>query len=158
MSTKVTSIRIAGIGGMGVLKSTQILSELLFRRGFDVKKAEVHGMSQRGGSICSDVRFGDKVWSPMIPAGETDILLLLQEDQLPLYEADCSSRTRILMPDRIDAARLKSRKSLNVAMLGLLSRELDIPVSHWLEVLREVLPGKLHEENEAAFHLGRESA
>ena len=62
MSDKITSIKIAGLGGMGVLTSTQILAEVFFRQGLDVKKAEVHGMSQRGGSICSDVRFGKKVF------------------------------------------------------------------------------------------------
>ena len=67
MEDKVTNIRIAGLGGMGVLKASLVLSELLFECGYDVKKAEVHGMSQRGGSISSDVRFGKKVISPMIP-------------------------------------------------------------------------------------------
>ena len=51
MEDKVTNIRIAGLGGMGVLKASLVLSELLFECGYDVKKAEVHGMSQRGGSI-----------------------------------------------------------------------------------------------------------
>ncbi|MDR1009584.1 MAG: 2-oxoacid:acceptor oxidoreductase family protein, partial [Opitutaceae bacterium] len=69
---KVTNVKIAGLGGMGVLTATRILAEVFFRRGLDVKKAEVHGMSQRGGSVCSDVRAGRKVLSPMIPEGETD--------------------------------------------------------------------------------------
>lgn len=75
MQDKITNVRIAGLGGMGVLKASLILGELLFECGYDVKKAEVHGMSQRGGSISSDVRFGKKVVSPMIPDGKIDFLL-----------------------------------------------------------------------------------
>ena len=157
MSDKITSIKIAGLGGMGVLTSTQILAEVFFRLGFDVKKAEVHGMSQRGGSICSDVRFGKKVFSPMIPAGGIDFLVLFQEDQLPLYEAECSSQTVIIRPAAIDPAKLENKKALNIAMLGLLSRHLQAPAEAWLKVIRETLPEKLHQVNEAAFELGRKS-
>lgn len=157
MIDKVTSIKIAGLGGMGVLTSTQILAEVFFRQGLDVKKAEVHGMSQRGGSICSDVRFGKKVFSPMVPAGSLDFLVLFQEDQFPLYEADCAPGTLILKPAAIDLAKLENKKALNIAMLGLLSRHLDVPADVWLEVIREVLPAKLHKVNEAAFELGRKS-
>ena len=140
------------------MTSTQILAEVLFRQGFDVKKAEVHGMSQRGGSICSDVRFGNKVFSPMIPSGEIDFLVLFQEDQLPLYEADCSSSTVQIKPTTIDSSKLANKKSLNVAMLGVLSSNLEAPVDVWLSVIRDILPEKLHVANEAAFELGRQSA
>ncbi|MCU0857474.1 MAG: 2-oxoacid:acceptor oxidoreductase family protein [Pontiellaceae bacterium] len=155
MNEKVTSIKIAGLGGMGVLTSTQILADLFFRQGRDVKKAEVHGMSQRGGSICSDVRFGKKVFSPMVPAGEIDFLVLFQDDQLPLYEAECSPQTVILKPDQIDLEKLGNKRALNIAMLGLLSRYLDVSSEAWLEVIHEVLPEKLHQVNDAAFELGR---
>ncbi|MEI7850250.1 MAG: 2-oxoacid:acceptor oxidoreductase family protein [Kiritimatiellales bacterium] len=158
MSDKVTSIKIAGLGGMGVLTSTQILAEVFFRQGLDVKKAEVHGMSQRGGSICSDVRFGKKVFSPMIPAGEIDFLVLFQDDQFPLYEAECSPGTSILKSSAIDLAKLENKRALNIAMLGLLSRHLNVPADAWLKVIRGNLPEKLHKVNEAAFELGRQSA
>ena len=57
--TKVTNIVIAGLGGQGVLKASDIVAEVAFRAGLDVKKSEIHGMSQRGGSVTSDVRFGE---------------------------------------------------------------------------------------------------
>ncbi|MEI7898806.1 MAG: 2-oxoacid:acceptor oxidoreductase family protein [bacterium] len=158
MSDKTTSIKIAGLGGMGVLTATQILAEVFFRRGFDVKKAEVHGMSQRGGSICSDVRFGKRVFSPMIPAGEVDFLVLFQDDQLPLYQADCSLQTVILKTGMIELERLTAKRAINIAMLGLLSRHLESPADDWLNVIRDVLPEKLHKLNEAAFELGWRSA
>lgn len=153
----VTNIKVAGIGGMGVLKSSLILSELFFRQGFDVKKAEVHGMSQRGGSICSDVRFGNKIFSPMIPSGEIDYLILFQTAQFPLYETECSEKTIVLTPESIDLNKLSNKKTLNIAMLGLLSQSFDLPSDAWLEIIREFLPEKLHKVNETAFELGRQS-
>jgi indolepyruvate ferredoxin oxidoreductase, beta subunit len=155
MSAKTTNIRIAGIGGMGVLTSSRILAELLFQCGFDVKKAEVHGMSQRGGSICSDVRFGAKVHSPMIPAGEIDYLLLFQRDQYELYQAECGPQTTVLHADEIDLAALPKRKTLNVAMLGLLSRQLEIDCERWLAVIAQIVPERFLEINREAFLIGR---
>lgn len=158
MSDSVTSIRIAGIGGMGVLTSTLVLAETLFRQGWDVKKAEVHGMSQRGGSVCSDVRFGARVLSPMIPSGGVDFLVLFEEGQLPLYAGDGSARTVILRPSQIETGRLANRKTLNMAMLGLLSRHLEISPEAWMEVIRARFPESHRAANEAAFMLGRQSA
>lgn len=71
---KVTNILMVGVGGQGTLLASEILSEVLMQAGFDVKKAEVHGMAQRGGSVVSHVRFGKKVYSPIIPEGEVDVL------------------------------------------------------------------------------------
>ena len=71
---KMTNILMAGVGGQGTLLASEILSEVLMQAGHDVKKAEVHGMAQRGGSVVSHVRFGKKVYSPIIPEGEADVL------------------------------------------------------------------------------------
>ena len=95
-SRQVTNVVIAGLGGQGVLKASDIVAEAAFRAGLDVKKSEVHGMSQRGGSVASDVRFGGTVLSPMVPPGEADYLVLLDADQLEtnrhlLRPAACSS-------------------------------------------------------------------
>lgn len=70
----VTNILMAGVGGQGTLLASEILSEVLMQAGYDVKKAEVHGMAQRGGSVVSHVRFGQKVYSSIIPEGEADVL------------------------------------------------------------------------------------
>jgi len=74
IDNKVTNILMAGVGGQGTLLASEILSEVLMQAGHDVKKAEVHGMAQRGGSVVSHVRFGPKVYSPTIPEGKADIL------------------------------------------------------------------------------------
>ncbi|UFS69955.1 indolepyruvate oxidoreductase subunit beta [Geomonas sp. RF6] len=74
MSDKVTNILLVGVGGQGILLASEILSETFMLAGYDVKKSEIHGMSQRGGSVVSHVRFGSKVYSPIVPEGEGDIL------------------------------------------------------------------------------------
>ncbi|MFA5701227.1 MAG: indolepyruvate oxidoreductase subunit beta [Desulfuromonas sp.] len=74
MADKVTNILLAGVGGQGILLASEVLSEVMMLAGYDVKKNEIHGMSQRGGSVVSHVRFGKKVYSPIIPEGEADIL------------------------------------------------------------------------------------
>ena len=73
MST--TSIMIVGVGGQGTLLASKILGRVLLSRGYDVKLSEVHGMSQRGGSVVTYVRFGEKVYSPIVDAGEADYIL-----------------------------------------------------------------------------------
>ena len=72
---RVTNIKLVGVGGQGILLATELLSEALLRAGHDVKTSEVHGMAQRGGSVFSDVRFGPRVYSPLIPDGETHLLV-----------------------------------------------------------------------------------
>jgi indolepyruvate ferredoxin oxidoreductase beta subunit len=74
MSDKVTNILLVGVGGQGILLASEILAETFMLAGFDVKKSEIHGMSQRGGSVVSHVRFGREVFSPTVPEGEGDIL------------------------------------------------------------------------------------
>ena len=75
MSEKITNILLVGVGGQGILLASEILAETFMLAGFDVKKSEIHGMSQRGGSVVSHVRFGREVCSPTVPQGEGDILL-----------------------------------------------------------------------------------
>jgi indolepyruvate ferredoxin oxidoreductase beta subunit len=74
MSRQVTNVLLVGVGGQGILLASEILSEAAMLAGFDVKKSEIHGMSQRGGSVVSHVRYGTEVFSPIVPEGEGDIL------------------------------------------------------------------------------------
>ena len=69
------NIMIVGVGGQGTLLASKLLGQVLLTRGYDVKVSEVHGMSQRGGSVVTYVRYGDKVYSPVIDKGEADIIL-----------------------------------------------------------------------------------
>jgi indolepyruvate ferredoxin oxidoreductase beta subunit len=74
MSRQITNILLVGVGGQGILLASEILSEAAMLAGFDVKKSEIHGMSQRGGSVVSHVRYGSEDFSPIVPEGEGDIL------------------------------------------------------------------------------------
>jgi len=69
------NISLVGVGGQGILLTSDILALSAMHAGFDVKKSEIHGMSQRGGSVISQVRFGAKVYSPIIPDGASDVLV-----------------------------------------------------------------------------------
>lgn len=73
MQTK--NIMIVGVGGQGTLLASKLLGKLLLGKGYDVKVSEVHGMSQRGGSVVTYVRYGDKVYSPVIDKGEADVIV-----------------------------------------------------------------------------------
>ncbi len=72
--SEVKNILLAGVGGQGILLASEVISEVMLLAGLDVKKNEIHGMSQRGGSVVSHVRYGEKVFSSIIPEGEVDIL------------------------------------------------------------------------------------
>ena len=72
---KTKNIMIVGVGGQGSLLASKLLGRLLLTRGYDIKVSEVHGMSQRGGSVVTYVRFGDKVYSPVIDKGEADYIV-----------------------------------------------------------------------------------
>ena len=77
METK--NIMIVGVGGQGTLLASKLLGKLLLSAGYDVKVSEVHGMSQRGGSVVTYVRFGEKVYSPVIDLGEADYIVAFEQ-------------------------------------------------------------------------------
>ncbi len=155
---KITNVVIAGLGGQGVLTASDILADAAFRAGRDVKKSELHGMSQRGGSVTSEVRFGAQVFSPMVPRGEADFLVVLAGDQIEPNRHALRPDGRLIPPEWIDEGRLANRRSLNVALLGALSAFLDLPEPDWLEAIRANLPEKLREMNVQAFQAGRAAA
>ena len=73
------SVMIVGVGGQGTLLASRILGDAMMDQGFDVKVSEVHGMSQRGGSVVTYVRYGDKVYSPVVETGEADVVLAFEQ-------------------------------------------------------------------------------
>ena len=82
---KTVSVMIVGVGGQGSLLASKLLGRLLVDEGYDVKVSEVHGMSQRGGSVVTYVRFGDKVYSPIITDGEADIIISFEKLEAGRY-------------------------------------------------------------------------
>ncbi len=149
------NIVFAGIGGQGVIKASDILSEAAFTVGYDIKKSEIHGMSQRGGSVSSDVRFGEKVFSPIIPPGEADFLVVLTEDQIEINLHHLKKDGRLISSKDIDISKLPDPKALNTALLGALSSFVDIPQKNWEDAIIKLLPSKSTDMNIAAFRTGR---
>lgn len=82
---KTTSVMIVGVGGQGSLLASKLLGRLLVDEGYDVKVSEVHGMSQRGGSVVTYVRFGDKVYSPIVTEGEADVIIAFEKLEAARY-------------------------------------------------------------------------
>lgn len=187
---KTTSIMIVGVGGQGTLLASKLLGNVLLSQGYDVKVSEVHGMSQRGGSVVTYVRFGEKVYSPVVDLGEADYILsfeLLESARwigylkkggrlitnthrtppMPVitgaaeYPSNIEARLRELADvTALEAMPLAeqagSAKAVNVVLVGVLSRSMDIPEENWLRAIEETVPLKFAELNRRAFLLGRQ--
>ena len=152
---QVTNIIVAGLGGQGVLRGTDILADVALRAGLDVKKSELKGMSQRGGSVTGDVRFGDRVFSPMVSAGEADFLLVLEPTQVEPNRHMLRPKGVLITPDAVQADQLPNKKALNVALLGALSAHLPMAEDLWLAALRAGFAENFFEGNRKAFLIGR---
>lgn len=190
MGTSITNILLAGVGGQGILLASEILAETFMLAGFDVKKSEIHGMSQRGGSVVSHVRFGKEVFSPVVPEGEGDILfgfelletyrylsllrpgakviandlriqppsVLLGQERYPddLPEKIKSRFSDFTLIDGLKiATEIGNPRVANTALLGVVSRHLDIDESVWEKAVAKMVPAKALEINLLAFKAGR---
>jgi indolepyruvate ferredoxin oxidoreductase beta subunit len=154
--TKVYSITFGGIGGQGVLKASEICGWAAMFAGYHVKKSEVHGMSQRGGSVESHVRFGKRVYSPLVPAGGADFLVCFHPEEHPRLLA-------FLKPDGTDLTgylekaekAIDNPRGLNTCLVGVLSARLPIKEEFWMKAIEGVFKGKGVEENKKVFLGGR---
>ena len=187
---KTTSIMIVGVGGQGTLLASKLLGNVLLQQGYDVKLSEVHGMSQRGGSVVTYVRYGEKVYSPVVDLGEADYILSFellesarwigylkkggklitnthQPPPMPVITGAAkypeniigkvSEKANVVSLDALAlAAEAGSAKAVNIVLLGVLSRVLDIPEDQWLDAIEKTVPAKFIELNKKAFALGRE--
>ena len=154
MTLDTINVVFAGIGGQGVILASDLLTAAAFRSGFDVKKSELHGMSQRGGPVSSDVRFGTKVWSPMIPEGQADFLVSLAEDQVEVCRHLLKPGGIVLSPSML--GDYDPGRSMNIAMLGALNAHLKLPDEIWNQLLAETFSGELLPVNQEAFRKGAE--
>ena len=186
---KTTSIMIVGVGGQGTLLASKLLGNVLVGAGYDVKLSEVHGMSQRGGSVVTYVRYGDKVYSPIVDQGEADYILsfeilesarwisylkkggkLITNTQktwpMPVitgameYPEDIveklSKKADVLAVDALSLAeQAGSSKAVNVVLIGVLSKLMDIPEAAWEKAIDETVRPQFLEMNKKAFTLGR---
>ena len=157
MKDKVYSITFGGIGGQGVLKASEICSWAALFAGYHVKKSEVHGMAQRGGSVESHVRFGKRVYSPLVSMGGADVLVCFHLEEHPRLEPflkkDGVDLTDFLA--KVTTAMANNPRGLNTCLVGVLSAKLPIKEEHWMKAIETVFKGKGVEENKTVFLDGR---
>ena len=131
METK--NVMIVGVGGQGSLLASKLLGRLLLTKGYDIKVSEVHGMSQRGGSVVTYVRYGDKVASPIIEKGEADIILSFEQLEaarwLPYLKKDgtivCNTQKMDPMPVITGAAKYPEKVLDRVEAAGAKVQRVD---------------------------------
>ena len=127
------SVMIVGVGGQGSLLASKLLGTLLVDEGYDVKVSEVHGMSQRGGSVVTYVRYGDKVYSPVITDGEADIIISFEKLEAARYVSSLKKDGKIVvnsqqidpMPVIIGAAQYPENVLSELAQKGVSIDEID---------------------------------
>lgn len=186
----VKNIMIVGVGGQGALLASKTLGRVLLDAGFDVKVSEVHGMSQRGGSVVTYVRYGEKVYSPIIDKGEADFIVSFEQLEAARYLEYLKSDGQIVvntqqidpMPvitgaakypenlcekmqeegfkvDALDCLELAekagSAKSVNIVLMGRLSKYMDFPKENWIKAIEALVKPQFLEMNKKAFELGR---
>ena len=166
---KTRSIMIVGVGGQGSLLASRIIGNVLLSQGFDVKVSEVHGMSQRGGSVVTYVKYGSEVCSPVVEKGEADIITSTQQiDPMPVitgaavYPEDIIGKLKAEGVDviAVDALALAEQagtaKASNVVLMGVVSTKMAFDEDVWQKALENCVPAKFLELNKKAFALGRE--
>jgi len=97
---RVYNVLIVGVGGQGIILASDVLGKVAARHGYDVKKNEIHGMAQRGGSVSSHVRFGKTVNSPIIKMGEADVLLSFEQIETLRYFPFLSQDGNVIINDQ----------------------------------------------------------
>ncbi|WP_238652004.1 indolepyruvate oxidoreductase subunit beta [Paenibacillus piscarius] len=172
--TAATSIILAGVGGKGVITVTNVLSHGLVALGYDVKVSEVYGMSQRGGSVHSQVRFGDKIYSPLIEMGTADYIVgfdqiealrwgtfLKQDGQMLVnlaelnediykgkYEDSFSRYRRVTFVEAQAIAKETGNvRNENFVMLGALLQSLGFEFAAWQSTLEKVVKRQYQEDS-----------
>jgi indolepyruvate ferredoxin oxidoreductase, beta subunit len=99
-NNRVYNVLIVGVGGQGIILASDVLGRVAAAHGYDVKKNEIHGMAQRGGSVSSHVRFGKTVYSPIIREGEADVLLSFEQIETLRYFPFLSEKGKVIVNDQ----------------------------------------------------------
>ena len=138
---EVKSVLFVGVGGQGTILASKILTIGLIEHGYDVKMSEVHGMSQRGGSVSTQVRFGHTVYSPIIGEGSADILVSFEEMEAARYAGMLKKDGKIV----VNAARIPS--------MPILSGQCTYPEGG-IEALKQQAPVMVVDATKIASDLG----
>jgi indolepyruvate ferredoxin oxidoreductase, beta subunit len=158
MDNKVYSITFGGIGGQGVLKASEICGWAALYAGYHIKKSEVHGMAQRGGSVESHLRFGKKVYSPLISQGGADFLVSFHHDEHARLKTFLKKGGVDLVSvlDKVQEA-IDNPRCLNTCLVGVLSTQLSsISEDCWMRAIETVFKKSVVAENKKVFQTGRD--
>lgn len=137
-----------------MLLAGEVVARAALASGLDVKKSEVHGMSQRGGGVVSHVRFGPVVFSPLIPFGEADFILALSPEEGEKYRPYLKAGGAFLVLPGELYERLPDPRGANIAAAGYLSRFLPFPQEAWEQAVRGSVPRGTEDANWKAFLTG----
>jgi indolepyruvate ferredoxin oxidoreductase, beta subunit len=159
MKNNTCNILFCGIGGQGILKASEICGWAAIFDGFHVKKSEVHGMAQRGGSVESHLRFGKKVYSPLIPAGQVDYLVSFHADEQARMQGLLKPGGTDLI-EYLDKAQgqIQDPRQLNTFLVGVLSAFLPIKEQSWIKAVEKCFKEKIVAANKEVFLKGRRMA
>ncbi len=184
----IKSIMLVGVGGQGTILASKILTLGLMEAGHDVKMSEIHGMSQRGGSVSSQVRYGKKVLSPVIEIGGADMLVAFEKmealrwlnhlkkggmavvndyeiESMPIIigkidypekiNEELINKTNAKVIDAVSVAQeLGNVKVMNMILLGVLIKSMNLTDIDWEKIIRENIKKKFIEINIKAINIG----
>ena len=153
----MTNILFCGIGGQGVLKASEICGTAALLQGCHIKKSEVHGMAQRGGSVESHVRISSQsetIYSPLIIPHQADYLVCFHSDEAKRLKHYLTPQGVYFLPflESFEKEKIDSR-FLNTYCLGILSAFLTLDLENWISALHTVFR-RAQEENQKVFHKG----
>ncbi len=136
----VKSVFMAGVGGQGIILAGKVFSSGLVRAGYDVKMSEVHGMSQRGGSVTTQVRFGERVYSPIISKGGADLILALEKMEAVRWINHLKPGGKVILNDFALASTpiLSGKASYPPNIIQDLSERVDVSALKADEIAREL--------------------
>jgi indolepyruvate ferredoxin oxidoreductase beta subunit len=149
------SVLFGGTGGQGVLKASEVAGVAAMLAGYHVRKSEVHGMAQRGGSVESHLIFGEVVFSPLIVPGEADFMVCFHANEGKRLHHFLKPDGVDFRPFLLDAEKLTDKRFVNTFLLGVLSAMLPIATEHWLNALEQVVAKRM-DENRRVFSAGME--
>lgn len=184
--SEVTSVVLVGVGGQGTILAGDVIAKAALAEGHDVKVSEVHGMAQRGGSVDTVGRFGERVHAPIIDLGKADHLIAFEITEaarklvylspagrlvvntrtiqpLPVLtgalgvEAELQYEGAVFVDAEALACEAGSPRSANIVLVGAASFGLPFAEATWHEVIASRVPPKTVEENLRAFQLGRDA-
>ena len=163
----VRSIILVGVGGQGTILASKILSEGLMSAGYDVKMSEIHGMSQRGGDVSTQVRFGSRVYSPIVGRGQADVVVAFEkmealrwleylkpDGKMVINDFEIPSVPILMGAAKYPEGIIEELSSKCDTLLGALVKAMNVSGIDWKEVITKNVKKGFEELNIKAFEAG----